>query len=92
MTVERFIDDDPGYLAWNRTHSRGYLLNVSRTPNKNYVVLHKTTCSHISGRPSRGVSWTTDPIKVCAETKEELDEWAMATVGVNASRCGSCTP
>jgi hypothetical protein len=90
--METFVDDDAGYLEWNRTHFRGFVLNVNRTPTIKYLMLHRTPCATITGRPSKGDSWTHDPIKVCADTIGEIDEWSFSTTGSYPKRCDTCSP
>jgi len=38
---ESFIDADAAYLAWLRTHPRGYVVNSERKPRAAYVMLRR---------------------------------------------------
>jgi hypothetical protein len=87
-----FIDDDDGYLAWIASEPGGYVLNSHRHPTASYLMLHRSSCRTISGRPTTGSAWTKDYVKHCSSSADELDAWASATVGVNADRCAVCTP
>jgi hypothetical protein len=39
--VERFRDDDPGYERWLAGHPALFVLNTSRNPAPNYLMLHR---------------------------------------------------
>jgi hypothetical protein len=63
--MRTFIDDDNGYLDWAQTNLSGFVLNCHRSPNANYLVLHKAVCKTIT-TPLRA-NWTTnDYIKICS--------------------------
>ncbi len=48
---------------------------------------------HIRGKPARGERWTTgDFIKACAETRDELEQWARQIAGGELHPCGLCRP
>ena len=90
--VAWFCDDDAGYLAWLRANARGFVVNCAREPSADYLVLHRSDCFTISGRPSRGDTWTTTYAKACGATREELDVWAQARTGASPVPCGHCAP
>ena len=70
-----FEDDDAGYLTWIDGHQHGFVVNTFREPDPRYLILHRASCGTISGKPAHGDSWTTgELIKVCAETRAELDQ------------------
>lgn len=87
-----FIDDDEGYLKWISGHPYGFVLNAGRSPTAAYVMLHRTSCGHIQGRPSNGVSWTTDLLKACSESRVEIERWVRTMTGGTPSPCGHCHP
>jgi len=87
-----FTDDDDGYLAWLSKHPYGFVLNAERSPRAAYVKLHRTSCGHIQGRPSNGVSWTTDLLKACSESRIEIERWVRTETGGTPSACGHCHP
>lgn len=89
VDVEEFVDDD-GYLRWLRSHPRGLVLNCERIPGPNYLVLHRATCSTISGIPARGHAWTKDYIKVCGIRRHDLDRWAEDRTAIKPGPCGIC--
>jgi hypothetical protein len=43
-----FVDDDRGYLIWLAENPEGYVINVRRSPDPAYVVLHRASCWTIS--------------------------------------------
>ncbi len=77
--MRMFVDDDQGFLAWQQAHSDGYIVNTTRVPRADYLILHRATCPHL-GRPNSGVHWTRDYIKICAEEIDELARWARSHV------------
>ncbi len=42
--MERFVDDDPGYLDWLARHPDGFVVNTGRTPTAAYLMLHRAGC------------------------------------------------
>ena len=90
--IEHFIDDDHGYVEWNRTHFHGFVLNSYRQPTARYLMVHRAHCRTITGTPANGRTWTHDPIKVCADSLAELDGWAVDRTGAQPTRCDTCTP
>jgi hypothetical protein len=86
--VERFVDDDPGYLDWLAGHPDGFVINTGRTPTAAYLMLHRAGCGTISGRPARGTTFTGDYAKVCGD-RRELEEFADQLEG-HAPPCGLC--
>jgi hypothetical protein len=88
-----FEDDDAGYLAWIDGHHHGFVVNTTRKPDPRYLYLHRASCGTIRGKPARGERWTTgDFIKVCLETRVELDQWARQSAGGELHPCGLCRP
>lgn len=56
--VDVFKVDDIGYTDWLSRHPQGMVLTCERSPRASYLVLHRPTCSTISGTPARGRVWT----------------------------------
>ena len=72
--MRMFEDDDAGYLGWIERNQHGFVVNTFRKPDPGYLMLHRTSCGTIRGKPARGERWTTgDFIRVCAETRADLD-------------------
>ncbi len=84
--VERFVDDDPGYLDWLARHPGGFVINTGRTPSAAYLMLHRAACGTIRGRPARGTTFTGDYAKVCGD-RDELEGFAHQ-LGGQAQPCG----
>lgn len=59
-----FRDEDAGFLEWLARNPAGFFINAERTPKPNYLVLHRSRCSHFTGSPS--LSWTKDYVKFCS--------------------------
>lgn len=87
-TVETYIDDDRGYLAWLDAHPNGYVLNTHRNPQPSYLRLHRADCVSISGQPANGARWTATYVKRCG-SRAELSAFA-ATVGGEVWECPTC--
>ena len=90
MAVERFDKREREYLAWVETHQSGFVINSLRSLNPASFVLHHASCWSIS--TDKWTNYTTnDYIKVCADTRSEIDSWAR-TNGGHPSPCGLCHP
>jgi hypothetical protein len=91
--IVTFIDDDTGYLAWIAAHPDGYVVNTHRTRTQSYLILHRSRCHTISGRPARGATWTEGNYsKVCCADRTALVDWLERSVGVAPQPCGTCAP
>jgi hypothetical protein len=49
--MQRFVDDDRGYLDWLDHHPDGFVINTVRTPSAAYLMLHRSGCGTITGKP-----------------------------------------
>jgi hypothetical protein len=92
LDVEIFRDDDAGYLGWLSAHPAGFVLNVARSPQPTYLILHRATCRTISGRPTRGGPWTGPYIKVCSDDSLQIAAWTGQHVAAAPTRCRVCLP
>jgi hypothetical protein len=82
MALETFEDDDASYERWLEQHPDGYVLNSRRSPTRSYLKLHRATCHHIRVLHPGYSRWTTGAyIKICADGRDELADWAAARVG-----------
>ena len=86
--MQRFVDDDGGYLDWVDHHLDGFVINTGRTPSAAYLMLHRASCGTITGRPARGATFTGEYAKVCGE-RNELEDFARH-LGGYAQPCGLC--
>lgn len=90
--IECFFNDENGYEQWLRSKAVGYVLNCEPNPKPSYLVLHRASCRTISGTPSKGSTWTTAYMKVCADSVSAIDEWASSHTGQLPHRCNVCQP
>lgn len=90
--IIEFRNDDGGYLAWVAEHPDGFVINIPRKYNATYARTHHADCRTISGRPTRGGTWTGPYVKVCSERFAELQQWAIGAVGQAVAACGICSP
>lgn len=87
--MQHFVDDDAGYARWLADHPEGFVVNTYRTPSAGYLMLHRATCSSISGEPARGLTFTGgEYIKVCG-SRSEAEDFA-GQLGGQARPCGLC--
>jgi hypothetical protein len=90
-----FRDDEAGYLRWIAANPDGFVLNVRRTPDPNYVVLHRATCGSISTPRGPGAYTCRAYRKICADDMHEL-QFAAGKEGRRdgsfSRRCGVCNP
>jgi hypothetical protein len=86
--MQRFVDDDRGYLDWLAYHPDSFVINTGRTPSATYRMLHRAGCGTINGRPARGTTFTAEYAKVCGE-RRELEQFARQ-LGGQAQPCGLC--
>jgi hypothetical protein len=91
VSVNRFIDDDDGYLAWKVTHPSGLILNCERSPRAAYLTLHSPDCRSLATLPPGYEHWTRDYIKICGETIGDIEAWISANVPDGLAReCQLC--
>jgi hypothetical protein len=83
--MQRFEDDDTGYLAWVHDHPDGFVVNTEPPPSPGYLMLHRATCTFIT-RSSQQGRWTAAYLKVCSPELAELHRWAKTMVGGRPSR------
>lgn len=88
QAITVFKDDDQGLFDWLDDHPDGYLINCERNPKPNYLVLHRHSCPHFDRAP--GLHWTKDYIKICSSRRDDLEEWAVGTVGGDVTLCKAC--
>ncbi len=90
--IQVFVDDDEGYRTWVQSHASGFVLNTYRTPQPDYVMLHKTSCGWIQRPIGRGDNLTYAFIKICSPDRSALEGWSRQQVGMEAHPCGLCKP
>ncbi len=90
--MERFADDDAGYVAWSAAHPDGFVVNCFRRPSSDYLVLHRADCRHITEHTKGHERWTHDYIKVVSWDRGELLMWCYQEAGGAPSQCPHCDP
>jgi len=85
--TEEFLDDDAGYIAYVRANPSCFVLNSHRIPSAAYLVIHRARCRTFGGPPR-----TSEFLKVCSESVEELEDWAGGKTGAYPDRCRTCQP
>jgi hypothetical protein len=92
LHMERFVNDDTGYLAWLADHPGGFVLNTFPHVSSSYLVLHRSSCRTINRSLAGGRHWTDQYGKACSEDRLELAAWALRETGKAVSACGLCLP
>jgi hypothetical protein len=87
-SITLFKDNDRGFYSWLQDNPKGYFINSERKPKPTYLILHRPNCSHFTGNPA--LHWTKDYVKFCSPNRRELEEWAVGTVGGEATPCPTC--
>jgi hypothetical protein len=85
--VAEFRDRDGDYQAWMAAHGSGYVINIGRSGRGN-AALHRAGCGTITNSASSTRSF----MKVCSDSLELLDAWALQRNGAIAPRCRICHP
>lgn len=90
-SVRQFIADDEGYLQWLVENPHGFVVNSHKTPQANYLKLHRATCGHL--RTEARANWTTgDYIKTCSDNPLALESWARTVADGVLDPCPACKP
>jgi hypothetical protein len=90
---QHFENDEPSYLDWIRNNPDGYVLNLNRRPQRNFLVLHRASCRDIRvPSPRRGPEQFTggNYAKVCATDAESIAAWVTEKVPGALSFTGLC--
>lgn len=77
MTLRIFDNDDNKYLKWMHTNPSYFIVNTPRMKNRNYFMLHKSKCHHVSTttRIEKGAYTERDYIKIGSDDLNELKNW-----------------
>lgn len=86
----KFQDDDSGYFAWLAANRNGYVLNCRPNPKSDRVVMHRSDCRTIQG--DSGQPMTTEYIKICSNSEDELYSWSLKQAGRFRETCSHCMP
>lgn len=95
-SLVKFANDENGYFAWLIAHPTGYVLNVRKDADPDYVVLHHASCGSISSRKMADGAYTCRNYrKWCADNLSDLQTAAKREGrhdGSFSKRCGMCKP
>lgn len=89
--IELFRDNDDGFFDWLEQHPDAFFLNTNRNPVPSYLVLHRPDCRHFKGDRAH-LNWTKDYIKLCADHRDTLEDWATDAFGdaAEVTLCNGC--
>ncbi len=91
--MEKFRDDNQGYLKWLDAPPSGYVLNIGRQPHQGtppyYEVLHRAKCGSIR---RQGDDYTGTYDKVCADDPSVLISYGRKQEGNAPMFCQKCKP
>lgn len=91
--MEKFTDDDAGYLRWIANHPEGFVLNIERGERPEYAVLHRATCSSISRVREDGAYTTRNYRKVVSDDLTDIRAYTKSMGrkdGDFSKLCGHC--
>lgn len=88
--MQRFVNDDAGYLRWLREHPNGFVLNTFPHVTRSYLVLHRASCRTINRPLEPGRLWTHQYGKSCSDDRASLETWVLEELGVAVHPCGTC--
>ena len=89
--ISPFVDDEMGDRHWLDAHQKGYVVNTYRAPNAKYIVPHRSACAQISTLERTNYT-TRDYIKICSDSKQELQARAKSRVNGSLMPCRLCAP
>ena len=84
--IRRFVDDDPGYVAWLAAHPLGFVLNTFPHVTASYLVLHRAKCRTVNRPLSDDRRSTHQFGKTCSDDRTELAEWVRRKTGKSVQR------
>lgn len=93
--MEKFTDDDAGYLRWLANHPNGFVLNIEQGERPEYTVLHRATCRSISRSRDDGAYTSRNYKKVVSDELADIRAYAKSmgrTDGSFSRQCGLCKP
>lgn len=95
MAAEPFEKDDLGLHQWAAKNPNGYVLSTRMTPATTFARMHRVACHlyKFDAGSKDANPFTRRYVKVCAETPDELVEWAKDNrPKANVQSCQSCAP
>lgn len=99
MTATLFDGDDAAYLRWLAEHADGFVVNLRRRFDSEYVVLHRARCPSVNryrGIDKNPGGFTErNYLKLCATSVPALDGGLRRLFGEAAafsSACSMCKP
>lgn len=93
--MEKFTDDDAGYLRWIGNHPAGFVVNIERGERPGYAVLHRANCSSISRDREEGAYTERGYKKVASDDLNSLRAYVKSIGRADGSfskQCGLCQP
>jgi hypothetical protein len=94
--MKEFKNDEEGYLSWLKSHSSGFVVNVRREPDPDYVVLHRASCGSISSAKMLPGAYTSRSFrKWCSSELVDLKSAAKLEGrkdGTFSKHCQLCKP
>lgn len=93
--MEKFTDDDDGYLRWITHHPNAYVVNIERGERPGYAVLHRASCSSIARARDDGAYTERGYRKVVSEDLQSLRAYVRSIGRADGSfskHCGRCQP
>ncbi len=97
MAVVLFESDDPAYLRWIADNSDGYVVNMRKRQDDDYLVLHRASCFSIIRYPNMdknpGGFTERDYRKLCGASIADLQVYLSKVTNKRhpfSKRCSLC--
>ena len=93
--MEKFTDNDEGYMRWISNNPGGFVVNVERLERPAYAVLHRSSCPSISRHREAGAYTARGYKKVASSDLSKLKEYVRSIGRADSSfskQCGHCQP
>lgn len=88
--IERFGNDEVGYLRWIESNPQGYIVNANAgSLSPQYPMVHRTSHGSMAS-PMRTNYTSGDYIKLCSNDPDELKLTSMARDGRALNQCRTC--
>lgn len=97
---EEFGNTDKPFYRWIDKNPSGFVLNVKKSIDSDYAVIHRADCYHLKDFPAEkksGVHKSDEYFKVCAPETTELISWIenyrpQVIKNTNIEECEDCRP
>ncbi len=87
MSLETFFVEDPDYEGWLRAHPDGLVARLGIIDGG--LGIHRVWCEEAT--PGYHGPGGMSGVRLCADTMDEMTEWADSRMVTSLSRCKGCS-